>query len=174
MWYVCVSWYPYQDGMTKLWGREDWNKSAPTRVPTSDSWQPSPRLQETKKHSFSPTRRSIMPITKYKWYDYNRQQAKDRKSGHQWMNRTGLSFALRVRRGTWFFLTEYPENLPLPGSVSIRYSVWYWTLISPPSESFSGFRKCRFKLRARSWKKQKYLIKPLPNAGTISRDVCSS
>ena len=37
-----------------------------------------------------------------------------------------------------------------------------------PSKFFSGFWKCRFKPRERSWKITKYLIKPLSHAGTES------
>ena len=51
--------------------------------------------------------------------------------------------------GPIYSLTEHPENWPLPGSVRIRYRAWAWTLISPPSLSFLGFRNIGFKSRER-------------------------
>ena len=162
---VCVLLSPDQYGMPKLWGGEDCKKDVPTRIPTSDSVQPIPRLRVPDAYSLSRQQR-IMPITRDEWYEYNRQREKERQSGHQWMNRCDFQLPHLWHEEPSYYFTEKLDNLPLPGSVIIRYRVWAWTCISSPSESSSGFQNRRFKLKTLSWKIPKYLIKPLSHSGT--------
>ena len=62
-------------------------------------------------------------------YEYNRQWAKYRQAGHQFINLCDFQMPRLWHEIPSSSLTEHPENLPLPGSARIHYQAWPWKRI---------------------------------------------
>ena len=131
--------------MPKLWDDEDWNRSAPTWVPTSDRGQTSPRLWVPNPHSLSPTGRSSIPFYKRRmiWIQQTTRKGQTRGA------------PIYLTNGPFSCLVCWEEGptAPLHNTLSFDHHPvpWEYTISRGPDhayrpfQKFSGFRDCGIK-----------------------------